>query len=389
MCTDCRAALLLARAREKYQAEQANRGPLFLTCANCGCQAPRTSSNQKVCEDCRGKWGASRPRDPVPVIGAPFVCSFCGVETVRTGAHQKVCEGCRDDRARALRAERDAAANAARAAKKLAERPAATACAACGAATAAEFVRGRWYVRTFCESCAATRKHAQSVSGMERQRRKNGIAQVKGTTIQCARCGCDFVRSGIVAKFCDACGPIVALERANATSRRKCRERGAPKLGGETICAHCSATFKRMASRNVYCDPCRELQKAGKLPSLRASISAWRKRRHASDPSWSINSRMRSGIRHSLNGGKAGRPWESLVGYDCAALMRHLERQFLPGMTWANRGDWEMDHIQPLSSFSFTTAEDREFKAAWCLSNLRPLWKADNYEKRAKRLFLL
>jgi hypothetical protein len=99
---------------------------------------------------------------------------------------------------------------------------------------------------------------------------------------------------------------------------------------------------------------------------------------------------MRWGIRHSLvNGGKAGRPWESLVGYTAETLMRHLERQFLKGMTWENRGEWEIDHITPLALFNFTTAEDPEFKAAWALSNLRPLWKADNYEKRAKRLYLL
>ena len=55
-------------------------------------------------------------------------------------------------------------------------------------------------------------------------------------------------------------------------------------------------------------------------------------------------------------------------------------------MTWANRVG---DSPPAAFLFSFTTAEDREFKAAWCLSNLRPLWKADNYEKRAKRLFLL
>jgi hypothetical protein len=109
------------------------------------------------------------------------------------------------------------------------------------------------------------------------------------------------------------------------------------------------------------------------------------------DPAFVLNSQMSSGISKSLGKGvKAGRTWQSLAGYTAEQLMRHLERQFVEGMTWENRGaDWHIDHIIPLSSFKFSCAEDREFKAAWCLSNLRPLWAQDNLEKRDRRLFLL
>jgi hypothetical protein len=69
--------------------------------------------------------------------------------------------------------------------------------------------------------------------------------------------------------------------------------------------------------------------------------------------------------------------------------MVHLERQFLSGMTWANRGQWHIDHIQPRSSFKFVGPDDPEFKACWALSNLRPLWKADNLKKNARRTLLL
>jgi 5-methylcytosine-specific restriction endonuclease McrA len=50
---------------------------------------------------------------------------------------------------------------------------------------------------------------------------------------------------------------------------------------------------------------------------------------------------------------------------------------------------WHIDHIIPISSFSFSSPEDPEFKAAWALTNLRPLWAAQNISKGAKREVLL
>jgi hypothetical protein len=69
--------------------------------------------------------------------------------------------------------------------------------------------------------------------------------------------------------------------------------------------------------------------------------------------------------------------------------MAHLERQFLPGMSWENRTRWDVDHIVPLKAFSFTSAEDPDFRAAWHLSNLRPLWSGDNVKKQGRRTHLI
>lgn len=102
-----------------------------------------------------------------------------------------------------------------------------------------------------------------------------------------------------------------------------------------------------------------------------------------------LNSRMTANIRQSLTTGKNGRSWSSLVGYDVRELRRHIERQFLKGMNWENRSEWHIDHIIPLSAFRFETPEDDSFKAAWALTNLRPLWSGDNIKKSNKRLFLL
>lgn len=66
--------------------------------------------------------------------------------------------------------------------------------------------------------------------------------------------------------------------------------------------------------------------------------------------------------------------------------MAHLERQFSPGMSWANYGRWHIDHDTPVARFNFDSAEHPEFKACWALTNLKPLWARDNLSKGARGL---
>ena len=94
-------------------------------------------------------------------------------------------------------------------------------------------------------------------------------------------------------------------------------------------------------------------------------------------------------VRNSLGTAKGGQTWRRLVGYSIDDLMRHLERQFVKGMSWANIGDWHIDHIVPRASFSYRCADDDEFRACWALTNLRPLWSKENLTKGAQRLLLV
>lgn len=87
---------------------------------------------------------------------------------------------------------------------------------------------------------------------------------------------------------------------------------------------------------------------------------------------------------------KAGRRFESLLGYAVETLKQHIERQFSRGMSWGNHGTvWELDHIIPLTLFKFSSADDPEFRAAWALTNLRPLAKIENRSKGGRRATLL
>ncbi len=85
-------------------------------------------------------------------------------------------------------------------------------------------------------------------------------------------------------------------------------------------------------------------------------------------------------------GSKTYRHWECLIGYTVEQLKKHLEKQFLPGMTWKNygRAGWHIDHIIPVSVFNFNTPEDIDFRRCWALKNLQPLWAFDNISKNNK-----
>jgi len=63
-----------------------------------------------------------------------------------------------------------------------------------------------------------------------------------------------------------------------------------------------------------------------------------------------------------------------LLGVDFLIAFNHIEKQFIKGMTWDNRGKWELDHIIPLAS-----AKSKDELIKLChYSNLQPMWKKDN-----------
>jgi hypothetical protein len=95
-----------------------------------------------------------------------------------------------------------------------------------------------------------------------------------------------------------------------------------------------------------------------------------------------LSHNLSRGIALSLNGNKSGRHWEDLVGFTLSELKTHLEKHFLPGMTWENYGSWHIDHQIPIAAFNFSSPEHFDFKKCWSLKNLRPLWAKDNIIKK-------
>lgn len=121
---------------------------------------------------------------------------------------------------------------------------------------------------------------------------------------------------------------------------------------------------------------------------FRAMMAASKKRGRCT-PAGRINRRIRERLRQYFQSGTSLARIEQRLGYTMEQLAVHLERQFLPGMSWENRAEWHIDHIVPLSSFKYETPDCPEFRAAWALTNLRPMWARANESKGSKRTFLL
>lgn len=220
-------------------------------------------------------------------------------------------------------------------------------CQDCGIVAPKTGARGG---QKYCSACATAKRKERDRLAAEKKRERAGIAKVKGVQFSCMECGkLDVATSGNIQKYCADCAKIVDLRNA-----RK----------------HSSARTSN--------------------PSRRDNFNKWF-REQAKRPEILLSRRMKRLVSLSLStsGGKGGRSWKSLVGYSVEELRRHVELQFLPGMNWENRSEWHLDHIVPLSSFKYSTADDDEFRAAWAITNLRPLWGRDNVRKNAKRIFLI
>jgi hypothetical protein len=114
------------------------------------------------------------------------------------------------------------------------------------------------------------------------------------------------------------------------------------------------------------------------------------KERREFDPKIKLQDSMRARMRHDLKRGKAGITSHAILNnilhYDIEKLKAHLEKQFLPDMSWDNYGinGWHIDHIIPVSVFNFKSPNDIDFKKCWALKNLRPMWAKDNCSKGSR-----
>ena len=118
----------------------------------------------------------------------------------------------------------------------------------------------------------------------------------------------------------------------------------------------------------------------------RALYARW-KVRH--DKDYAINQRMRVSIRKALKSNKAGRKWESIVGYTLDELKVHFIKTMPKGRTLddAFNGKMHIDHIVPKSIFDLSNED--QIKQAWCLMNLRLVDAKDNLSKGDKCIYLL
>jgi hypothetical protein len=232
--------------------------------------------------------------------------------------------------------------------------------------------------------------------------------------VRCVDCAEEFQASGWNHKRCQGCW--------SANDLKERRRRAKEKIIRLSACCDCSEPFP--PDVHAHQRRCSSCYKKHRLQKARESNAANRERSRAhgrshyeknkakilerrrspeyrryladvmnerrKDPGFRLHCNVSRLVSMALNGGKAGKSWQDLVGYTLDDLKRHLERQFKMGMTWRNYGShWHVDHIIPRASFSFSSAEDADFKTCWALANLQPLESTENLKKSSSRQLLI
>jgi len=199
-----------------------------------------------------------------------------------------------------------------------------------------------------------------------------------------------------------ASGQLVGLTRAFAMRRRrrmgynparvigataqrssKAKEKQRDRLRAERHLQYRVSQEQRMAWAQEWRGvvDCWQAWQIERRAKNRARGYAWQTLKRATDWEW----RERTRIRMKCNGIKKAKPHSNkyIIELGCSywQAKKHVERQWLPGMSWQNHGTaWEIDHIVAVTRFDVNDPMQRLQMSHF--TNLQPLWTRDNRRKR-------
>lgn len=118
----------------------------------------------------------------------------------------------------------------------------------------------------------------------------------------------------------------------------------------------------------------------------------YERNRRKNDPLFALIGNIRGGINKAFkNHGYTKKSKTSqILGANFEVVKIHIESQFIDGMSWDNRDEWEIDHIVPLASAN----NEDELYALAHYKNLQPLWddlnlaKSDKFDPKEKEEYL-
>lgn len=122
--------------------------------------------------------------------------------------------------------------------------------------------------------------------------------------------------------------------------------------------------------------------KEERVKKRKAYLAGYMRKKRKEDPLFCIRDNIRRRLARSISAEKdQQRPKiEQIIGCSMDVFRQHIERQFLPGMSWENMGEWHLDHIVPISS----AKTEEGIYALNHHTNLRPLWASENLRKSNK-----
>lgn len=107
----------------------------------------------------------------------------------------------------------------------------------------------------------------------------------------------------------------------------------------------------------------------------------WHKKKYYSDNTFRTVALIRRRIHDAIKSQATSKASGSadLLGCSGKHASEWIESKFKRGMSWANHGEWEIDHVIPCASFDLT--DPKQQRMCFHFTNLQPLWKEDNSMK--------
>ena len=101
--------------------------------------------------------------------------------------------------------------------------------------------------------------------------------------------------------------------------------------------------------------------------------------RRKTDVKFRLQTNLRNRFKMALkNGYKNGSAVHDL-GCSIDEFKSYISDKFQPMMSWDNYGEWQLDHVVPLSKFDLTKRE--QLQIALHYTNYQPMWSLENTRK--------
>jgi hypothetical protein len=113
-------------------------------------------------------------------------------------------------------------------------------------------------------------------------------------------------------------------------------------------------------------------------PAIRKRKRECTRKRYLTDTNFKIREILRCSILRAIKTKKCTKKAKtmSLLGCTIEFVRSYIESLFKPEMSWKNHGQWEVDHIIPVSAFDLSDVNE-QYKC-FNYTNLQPLWRAEN-----------
>lgn len=145
-------------------------------------------------------------------------------------------------------------------------------------------------------------------------------------------------------------------------------------------------------SHGCRCEACLQIlstsykiydSKRRKTVARKSWLNNYSKQKRTENPNIKLRGNLRTLLRVYLTRQNVKKTNSVLRLLSCSIefFKKHIESQFVTGMTWENygRGGWHIDHIIPCSYFDLKNEEEQW--QCFHFRNLRPLWERENIIK--------